>query len=547
VLLWVVVLSLVAAGAFFVLRDRGIVPGADGDCDDATRVTLSADPRIASVVEEATADLSPWLSSDDCFTLDVVSQASATTAAEIARPVGVGLSAPLPDLWLPDSSVWLRQAEGSEVGAERLGDESVSVASSPVVLTLARSETDDWPATQPTWSSLLSEAEGTRDLATTDIDTDAVGLLSLWALTGSSPRRLLGVTRRLAVPLIGDEPAAQLVSSGEVDAIPSSEQDVIAVNRRASDDEQVVAAYDSQVQSSLDFPLTVLSRLAPLPGDDAGRSEVVSRAGEIVVSALLDPATQDLMAAAGLRTPGGLLDGPYGERQGVVPAAEPGDRLPTAETMSELSAAWATVGRRSRLLVLVDRSGSMADGIADSDDTRAVLAQRSLRQAIGSIAPDSDVGLWSFTTDLPDGDWEVLVSTGPLAATVGGVTRRAALLSAVDGLDPKPDGGTPLYDVIQAGYRAAQADFAYGRLNAVIVITDGRNEDPGSISLGDLVDDLRLTFDGVKPVRIIAIGYGRGADTKTLRQITDITGGRTYQALTADEVESAFAQVLADL
>ena len=205
------------------------------------------------------------------------------------------------------------------------------------------------------------------------------------------------------------------------------------------------------------------------------------------------------MAAAGLRTPDGVLAGPYGERQGVVPDAETGDRLPSVETMRALSSAWATVGRRSRLLVLVDRSGSMAETLPDSTDTRADLAQKSLRQAIGSFAPDSDVGLWSFTTGLPGGDVEVLVPTGSMASSVGGTTRRETLLSAVDGLDPKIGGGTPLYDAVQAGYREAQADFAYGRLNALIVITDGRNEDAQSVSLGRLLDALRLQFDGVRP------------------------------------------------
>ena len=452
---------------------------ADGaDCEPTT-VTLSADPRIAPVVEEATADLGPWLGPDDCFTLDVVSQASATTAAEIARPEGVGLSAPLPDLWLPDSSVWLRQAAASEVGAQRLGGESESVATSPVVLTMLRREASGWPARQPSWKSLLAEPEGGRALATTDIDDDAVGLLSLWALAGSSPQRLLGVTSRLAVPLLGDEPAAQLVASGEVDVIPSSEQDVIAANREAADADRVVAVYDPEVRSSLDFPLTTVTN------EDADRAAVVSRAAEVLQTALLDPATQDLMAAAGLRTPDGVLAGPYGERQGVVAEAGAGDRLPYGRDDARTVHGLVHGGASLALLVLVDRSGSMAETLPDSADTRADLAQKSLRQAIGSFAPDSDVGLWSFTTGLPGGDVEVLVPTGSMASSVGGTTRRETLLSAVDGLDPKIGGGTPLYDAVLAGFREAQADFAYGRLNALIVITDGRNEDAQSVSLGE--------------------------------------------------------------
>ncbi len=351
------------------------------------------------------------------------------------------------------------------------------------------------------------------------------------------------MTRRLAVPLLGDEPAAKLVASGRFDAIPSSEQDVIAVNRDGPEAGRVVAAYDPTVRSSLDFPLTTVVE------DEAGPSEVVSRAAEVVKAALLDPATQDLLAGAGLRTPDGVLTGPYGEGQGVVPDAKTGDQLPTAETVQDLSAAWSTVGRRSRLLVLVDRSGSMNTLLPNTTDTRAELAQKSMRRAIRSIAPDSDVGLWSFTTGLPSGDWDVLVPTGPLASSAGpgGVTRRDRLLSAVGRLDPEVSGGTPLYDAVLAAFRNAAANFAYGRLNALVVITDGRNEDARSISLKRLLDALRLQFDGVRPVRIIAIGYGRQADTATLSRITDITGGRTYQALTADEVDKAFGQALADL
>ena len=137
------------------------------------------------------------------------------------------------------------------------------MATSPVVLTMLRGEASGWPARQPSWKSLLAEPEGRRALATTDIDVDAAGLLSLWALTGSSTQRLLGVTSRLAVPLLGDESAAQLVASGEVDAIPSSEQDVIAANRDAPDADRVVAVYDPRVRSSLDYPLTTVTNETP--------------------------------------------------------------------------------------------------------------------------------------------------------------------------------------------------------------------------------------------------------------------------------------------
>jgi hypothetical protein len=61
------------------------------------------------------------------------------------------------------------------------------------------------------------------------------------------------------------------------------------------------------------------------------------------------------------------------------------------------------------------------------------------------------------------------------------------------------------------------------------------------------LDTLRAEFDGIKPVRIVTIAYGEQADVATLRAIADTTGGRSYQALTADEVSVAFTKALADL
>lgn len=81
----------------------------------------------------------------------------------------------------------------------------------------------------------------------------------------------------------------------------------------------------------------------------------------------------------------------------------------------------------------------------------------------------------------------------------------------------------------------------------MIVVTDGRNDDDDTITLPTLVNGLKVQYDGVQPVRLIAIAYGPGVDTVTLRHITDVTGGRTYHAVTASDVDGVFAQVLANL
>ena len=67
------------------------------------------------------------------------------------------------------------------------------------------------------------------------------------------------------------------------DAIPTTEQDVLATNQDMPDADQVVAAYDPALQGrTLDFPLVALSP------PDAGHAEVVDRAADVLRQALLD-------------------------------------------------------------------------------------------------------------------------------------------------------------------------------------------------------------------------------------------------------------------
>ena len=136
---------------------------------------------------------------------------------------------------------------------------------------------------------------------------------------------------------------------------------------------------------------------------------------------------------------------------------------------------------------------------------------------------------------------------GSVSGEVDGTTRRAALSRAVARLRPEVGGGTGLYDTTLAAFRSASDSYAYGRLNAVLVITDGQNEDPGSISLTGLLDSLRREYDGVRPVRIITIAYGADADVSVLQRIADVTGGATYRTVDAGDVGPLFAKALAEL
>jgi len=521
--------------------------GRDGAGCRSQVLRVSADLRIADAVAEATRDLSPWLPSGKCVEVQVTATRSSTTAAEIARPPGQGLSAPLPDVWIPDSSLWLPVARDTGVGADRTTGPTESVATSPVVIAMpaARAQDLGWPKQQPTWRGLLDDADLT--LATTDPREDAPGLASVLSLVHGDPMAaLVTASTRLTLPPLGDRSAAELAATGKVDAIPAAEQDVILANRGAGADDRVAAAYDPGLRAALDFPLVPVS-----PDGDAPSARLAA-ARTVLQDALLDPATQDLFATSGLRRSDGTLSSAYGTSQGVSEASR---RAPAATEVEpalveDVLTGWASVGRRSNLLVLVDRSASMDQPLPGGTATKAELAKGSLSNLVQGIAPDSKMGLWSFVTGLADQDAQVLVPLGPVTDPVGGPggeSRRQALTTAVAGLDPVPGGGTPLYDAVLAAYREATANYTYGRLNAVLVVTDGRNDDPGSSDLAKLLDTLRVEYDGVRPVRVITAAYGADAETGALRRIADVTGGRSYRALTAAQVRAAFASVLAQL
>ncbi|MBA2560229.1 MAG: VWA domain-containing protein [Propionibacteriales bacterium] len=508
---------------------------------------MTADPRIATALTEVTRDLGPWSDEGECVKVAVTASGSGTTAAEIARPAGQGLAAALPDVWIPDSTLWVSIARASDVGAARTATKAVSVATSPVVIAMPRDRAESlgWPDAGPSWRELLGDNGSGLRLATTDPRVDAAGLASvLGILDDSSSTALVGVARRLRVPLLADRLAAQAVADGTVDAIPSTEQDVILANREA-DGREVVAAYDRSLRTSLDFPMVTVT-----PDDVETPSAETARATSVLREALLDPATQRLFSGAGLRGVSGDLPPGYGQRRGVldVPLTTPPETRPA--DVSAIVDGWAAFGRRSNVLVVVDRSGSMSESLPGARTTKAELARAPLLGVVQGLAPDSEMGLWSFTTGLPNGDIEKSVPLGPVDEPIKGSvfeTRRAALVSAVGGLDPVPGGGTPLYDSVLAAYRAALDDFSYGRLNAVIVVTDGRNADRRSITLPRLIDQLRVLYDGVRPVRIITLAYGADADLLTLRQIADITGGQSYRALTAQQVAAMFTSMLGDL
>ena len=125
-------------------------------CADRTTLRVAAAPSIAPPARETAARLA---GRERCLDIVVEARESADVLRDLA-----GAAAP-PDVWLPESTLWLRRARAA--GAFQVPAEGVSVASSPVVLALdgrSASRLDDralaWSAKAAKFTSASVDGAG---------------------------------------------------------------------------------------------------------------------------------------------------------------------------------------------------------------------------------------------------------------------------------------------------------------------------------------------------------------------------------------------------
>jgi Ca-activated chloride channel homolog len=89
--------------------------------------------------------------------------------------------------------------------------------------------------------------------------------------------------------------------------------------------------------------------------------------------------------------------------------------------------------------------------------------------------------------------------------------------------------------------------FAPGRLNIVVLLTDGINDDPdGGIDQRTLLTRLKAE-QGDRPVQIVTIAFGANADIAALNKISQATGGRAFAARDPRDIERVFTDVISQL
>ncbi len=239
------------------------------------------------------------------------------------------------------------------------------------------------------------------------------------------------------------------------------------------------------------------------------------------------------------------IGAPISARNGVDPD-QPQTTLeqPAPPVMVGLIDQWGENRKAARVLMAIDVSGSMGDPAGDeTDDTKLDVAKRAAVDALDEFKPEDEVGLWIFSTGISPTeptDYLELVDVAPIGA------QREQIASKIRDLIPTQ--GTPLYTVTKAAHDEMLQTFDSERINAVILLTDGRNEDERNTDLQALLRTLRSRNEGQveRPVRIFPIAYGADADLATLKRIAEATNAAVYNASDPLTINKVFLAVVSN-
>lgn len=220
-------------------------------------------------------------------------------------------------------------------------------------------------------------------------------------------------------------------------------------------------------------------------------------------------------------------------------------KAPTEEQLEETLGMWTITVQSARITTVVDASASMGNIVPSRGESRMEVTKASMLAALSTFTPEDEIGLWEFATFL-DGnrDYKKLVPTERLGDRVGSGTRRDRLSAAFTSLQPVPGGATGLYDTTLAAYKEATSSYKSGRFNAVVVVTDGVNEDPGSISRESLIKKLGNLTDRDHPVPLIAIAVGPDTDKREVEQIAEATGGSGHQVSDPADIQKVILKAI---
>ena len=436
----------------------------------------------------------------------------------------------------PDSSLWLRRidrrwaelfpAEQGSLPERRIG-ESTHFALSPIVIAIRAEAARQlgWPNQNIGWKEFHVRAVGDAEFSWFQPNTDnTVGLLATLAEFYVGAETAHGLTSEIAtrpdvldyvrkVEAIVDANGAR---DGSSDAFVTLEQKVIAWNQagsrnRAPADGQWVAVYPQEGTFWADHPFALLEldgRAGP------GLTHNQRRTYRAFTEFLLEEESQLTLLQSGYRPADLTIDlkaapSPFANN-GAVDIYQPQTLLPFPSTplMEMVLNVWRYTKRPANLYLVVDTSESM-------EGDKLAKTKAALHAFVAQIEGDRDrIGLVEFGSDVKNfGSLQQLDNEG-----------RSRLSQEVESLNA--GGYTALVDAVWTTHTALQSIGDPEAINAIMVMTDGRDNDSQN-----RLRDLQLAMsDAQVPVVIYTIAFGRDADSSLLEDLARIGGGQFHRA-----------------
>ncbi len=574
---------LIATVSVLVLAGMtgGYIYIANSGCSgQPVQAEIAAAPSISKILDKLARQ---WQDNEPavngrCSAVDIISKDSADVAQALAYDWDPRSNGPQPDVWVPESTAWVREASVA-VGAERMiPDLQPSLARTPTVIAmpLPMAQALQWPNKPISWQSLVGSFGGAKisqgwaayghpdwgpfKVGMTDPAKSTAGLHALMAVTDANDDGEVDDSERAAVWALkqavnrsdlykdstdqlfaGLSKADQTSTSAAlhyVSAFPALERDVLTYNA-TKPKVPLAAVYPDGGSADADHPYLILNA----PWKDALRQQVAKQ----FLSYLRGPKGRAAFLAEGFRDANRIGGKDLNQENGIMPQIQ---TLPRAvlepESVKVTRETWTALARPANILLVLDVSGSMVQNeVRGTGRTRLAVAEDAAANAVDLFSGQAHLGLWEFSTALgPNGeDWKPLVSMGPLDDQLAGGTRKDALLNSIKGLQGAT--GTGLYNTTWAAYQEVQKHYLDGAANLVVLLTDGKDEDnAGGITLDQLATKLKAGNAGGKQVNVVTIGYGPDSDFAALQKISLASGGKALQSRTAYDINTVMLTAL---
>ncbi|MEV6861594.1 substrate-binding and VWA domain-containing protein [Streptosporangium subroseum] len=594
------IIAIILAGALIVGLRIFFSAGADTDTDPAKlqgseqvkacdgngiTLTVAASSEKAELLRSIASGYNGKKVGGRCADVIIETKASGGAMQALARGWDERQDGPRPDVWSPASTGWITLLQQRISGTDKasvVAAENPSIAKTPLVIAMPMpmAEALGWPGKKLGWSDLLQLSTdswakhghpewGDFRLGKTNPNFSTSGLNA----TVGAYFAATGLSGDLSEKNVADPKARNFVQGVERSIVHYGDTTLTFLsNLQRADDAGAGLSYISAVaveeKSVWDYnqgnptgdpktlgkhekPKVPLAAIYPKEGTlysdnpyavltEPWVDEAKRQVAADFLAHLQAPKQQEQFAEFAFRSYEGKAGKLITQENGLLPG-EPKTTLspPAPNVLDKVLSSWADLRKPANVLMVIDVSGSMGAPVPDTGKNKLELAKQAAINALPQFGPHDKVGLWMFST-ARDGDKDYL-ELSPLSAVNG--TQRKNLRTRLEGLTP--DGGTGLYDTALAAYKHVRELHNDDAINAVVFLTDGKNEDIDSISLENLLPELR-TEAGQDTVRLFTIAYGADADLGVLTQISEATSAAAYDSRKPGSIDQVFTAVISN-